>query len=120
MILFVPNILGESLYECMVNAIEFESEEALIEYFYERYSGLLESFSKDRIIIGKVLKEDKSMGMFDPRNIYMKMTDKEKRYNINDCIFIGTCASKYNNINDTINENFSDMMSDEIRLGLRK
>ena len=42
---------------------------------------LLESFSKDRIIIGKVLKEDKSMGMFDPRNIYIKMTDKEKRYN---------------------------------------
>lgn len=120
MILFVPHIFGESLYECMVNAKEFESEEALIDYFYERYSSVLESFSKDRIIIGKVLKEDKRMGMLDPRNIYVKMTDKEKKYNINDCLLIGTCASKYNNINDTMNENFNDMMSDEIRLGLRK
>lgn len=120
MILFVPNIFGESLYECMLNAIEFESEEALVEYFYERYSCILNSFSKDRIVIGKVLKEDKRMGMHNPRNIYIKMTDKERNCNINDCVFIGTCASKYKNLNDTLNENFSDMMEDEIRLGLRK
>ena len=118
--LFVPHILGESLYECMINAIEFESEEALIEFFYERYNGLLESFSKDRIIIGKVLIEDKKMGMLDPRNVYIKMTDKEKKYNINDCFLIGTCASKYNNINDTINENFGDMLGEENKLSLRK
>lgn len=120
MILFVPHIFGESLYECMINAKEFESEEELIEHFYELYSSILESFSKDRIIIGKVLKEDKRMGMLDPRNIYVKMTDKEKKYNINDCIFIGTCATQYGNINDVINENFEDMMDDGVKLSLRK
>jgi hypothetical protein len=118
--LFVPHIFGESLYECMLNAKEFESEEQLKEYFFELYGSILGSFSKDRIIIGKRLKEDERMGMVDPRNVYIKMTDKEKRYNIKDCILIGTCATEYRNINDIINENFKDMTNDEIKLGLRK
>lgn len=120
MILYVPHIFGESLYECMLNAKEFESEEELREYFYNLYSSILSSFSKDDIIIGKILKEDDRMGMVDPRNVYVRMSDNQKKCTINDCILIGTCASKYKNLNDTMNENFGDMLNPENNLVLRR
>lgn len=92
MILFCPHIFGESLRECLNYAKEFNSIDDMIHYLRETYKNCGSNINGEDIIIGKREKADNRVGWKDPKGVYLK----GKEYNR----YIGTCVSKYRNLDE--------------------
>lgn len=92
MILFCPHIFGESLRECLNYAKEFDSIDEMIHYICETYKKCGGNVNYENIIIGKREKANTKAGWLDPKSVYVKGEEYNR--------YIGTCVSKYRNIDD--------------------
>ena len=95
MIAFMPHYFGDSIYDRIDDFKEFETIEEMKEYLCNFWN-INNDITKDNIVIdNRLTYEDKRLGWKDTRHVCLKKGSKS--------IVIGYCATKYKNLEETIN-----------------
>jgi hypothetical protein len=91
----MPHVFGESIYDALDEIKEFETIEEMKEYLCNLPNRLIKIKPNDIVIDNKISHEDERLGWEDKRYVCLKQDDKK--------IVIGYCATKYKNLEETIN-----------------
>lgn len=96
MIVFMPHVFGESIDDDLDEIKEFETVEEMKEYLCNLPNRLIKINANEIVIDDRFSYEDKRLGWQDTRHVCLKK-DGETRV-------IGYCATKYKNLEETINK----------------
>ena len=96
MIVFMPHVFGESIYDALDEIKEFETIEEMKEYLCNLPNRLIKINANEIVIDDRFSYEDKRLGWQDTRYVCLKQDDEER--------VIGYCATKYKNLEETINK----------------
>ena len=92
----MPHVFGESIDDALDQIKEFETVEEMKEYL-SKYWNINKRITKDNIVIDdRFSYEDKRLGWQDTRYVCLKQDDETR--------VIGYCATKYKNLEETINK----------------
>lgn len=95
MVAFMPHYFGETIYDRIDDFKEFETIEEMQEYLCNFWN-INNELTKDNIVLGDKSYEDERLNWEDTRYVCLKRGNKVIRV-------IGYCATKYKNLEDTIN-----------------
>ena len=96
MIVFMPHIFGESIYDSIDQIKEFETISAMKEYLCSLYNKHLNININNIVIDDQKSHNDERLGWKDKKYVCLKKDGTS--------ICIGYCATKYKNLNETINK----------------
>ena len=96
MIAFMPYVFGESIDDRLDEIKEFETVEEMKEYLCNLPNRLIKINANEIVIDDRFSYEDKRLGWQDTRYVCLKQDDEER---VN-----GYCATKYKNLEETINK----------------
>ena len=92
----MPHVFGESIYDALDEIKEFETVEEMKEYLCNLPNRLIKINANEIVIDDRFSYEDKRLGWQDTRYVCLKQDDEER--------VIGYCATKYKNLEETINK----------------
>lgn len=96
MIAFMPHVFGESIDDRLDEIKEFETVEEMKEYLCNLPNRLIKINANEIVIDNRMTHKDERLGWEDKRYVCLKK-DGETRV-------IGYCATKYKNLEETINK----------------
>ena len=92
----MPYVFGESIDDALDQIKEFETVEEMKEYLCNLPNRLIKINANEIVIDDRFSYEDKRLGWQDTRYVCLKQDDEER--------VIGYCATKYKNVEETINK----------------
>ena len=92
----MPYVFGESIDDALDQIKEFETVEEMKEYLCNLPNRLIKINANEIVIDDRFSYEDKRLGWQDTRYVCLKQDDEER--------VIGYCATKYKNLEETINK----------------
>lgn len=95
MIVFMPHYFGESIYDALEQTKEFETVEEIKEYLCNLPNRLIKINANEIVIDNRMTHKDERLGWEDKRYVCLKKDGEER--------VIGYCATKYKNLEETIN-----------------
>ena len=92
----MPYVFGESIDDALDQIKEFETVEEMKKYLCNLPNRLIKINANEIVIDDRFSYEDKRLGWQDTRYVCLKQDDEER--------VIGYCATKYKNVEETINK----------------
>ena len=96
MIVFMPHVFGESIDDRLDQIKEFETVEEMKEYLCNLPNRLIKINVNEIVIDNRMTHKDERLGWEDKRYVCLKKDGEER--------VIGYCATKYKNLEETINK----------------